>query len=71
MEGQINIDRVREASEDIKKSIQRLRLLGKMSLEEFLSDEDSQDIARSRLLVHFLKLAEGLMGNGSFVGYNL
>lgn len=51
MEGQINIDRMREASEDIENSTQRLRLLGKMSLEEFLSDEDSQDIARSRLLI--------------------
>ena len=37
MEKKFSIDRVREASEDIKKAVHRLRLLGEKSLEEFLS----------------------------------
>lgn len=51
MKGKINTDRIREASQDIENAVQRLKSLGKMSLEGFLSDEDSKDIARSRLLI--------------------
>jgi len=47
---QINKDRLRQAINDIEKSLIRLRQLGEVSLEEFLSNEDYQDIARSRLL---------------------
>jgi uncharacterized protein YutE (UPF0331/DUF86 family) len=51
MEAQININRIRQALDDIRKSIHRLESLTEMPLEEFLSDEDSKDIARSRLLI--------------------
>jgi uncharacterized protein YutE (UPF0331/DUF86 family) len=51
MEAQIDINRIRRAFDDIRKSIHRLESLTEMSLEELLSDEDSQDIARSRLLI--------------------
>ncbi len=47
---QVNRDRLRQAIEDIQKSITRLQQLGKVSLDEFLLNEDYQDIARSRLL---------------------
>lgn len=43
-------DRLRSKLNDIARSLQRLRKLFSMSREAFLADEDSQDIARSRLL---------------------
>lgn len=47
---QVNKDRLRQAINDIEKSINRLNQLGRIHVEEFLSNEDYQDIARSRLL---------------------
>lgn len=46
----LNPDRIRTKLQDISKSLARLRRFREMSREDFLSDEDSQDIARSRLL---------------------
>lgn len=43
-------DRVRLKLEDISASLNRLRRFRDMDREAFLADEDSQDIARSRLL---------------------
>ncbi|MBW2066568.1 MAG: DUF86 domain-containing protein [Deltaproteobacteria bacterium] len=43
-------DRIRARLQDISKSLIRLRRFQEVSKEDFLSDEDSQDIARSRLL---------------------
>jgi len=43
-------DRIRSKLDDISRSLQRLQKLLSMSREAFLADEDSQDIARSRLL---------------------
>jgi uncharacterized protein YutE (UPF0331/DUF86 family) len=46
----LNIDRLRNKLNDISRSLTRLRSLQNMSKEQFLADEDAQDIARSRLL---------------------
>ena len=43
-------DRIRAKLNDIARSLTRLRNLRSVSREAFLADEDSQDIARSRLL---------------------
>lgn len=43
-------DRIRAKLNDISRSLVRLRNLRTMSREAFLASEDSQDIARSRLL---------------------
>jgi uncharacterized protein YutE (UPF0331/DUF86 family) len=43
-------DRIRSKLNDISKSLDRLRKFRSLSREEFLENEDSQDIARSRLL---------------------
>jgi len=47
---QLNHDRLKTKIEDIAQAVDRLRRLTQMGREAFLSDEDSQDIARSRLL---------------------
>jgi uncharacterized protein YutE (UPF0331/DUF86 family) len=49
----MTLDRERLASlaADMEASVARLELLGHMPRQAFLDDEDSQDIARSRLLV--------------------
>ena len=47
---EIHHDRIRRKLEDIAKALKRLERLMEMGRESFLSDEDSQDIARSRLL---------------------
>jgi len=44
-------DRIRAKLNDISRSLMRLRNLRSMTREAFLADEDSQDIARSRLLI--------------------
>ncbi len=46
----INQDRLAAKLSDISSALKRLKNLGQMSKNEFLSDEDSQDIARSRLI---------------------
>ena len=46
----INQERLYTKLSDISSSVSRLKKLGQLSKEEFLSDEDSQDIARSRLI---------------------
>ena len=46
----LDIDRVRTKLGDISRSLQRLQAISEMGREAFLLDEDSQDIARSRLL---------------------
>jgi uncharacterized protein YutE (UPF0331/DUF86 family) len=43
-------DRIRSKLNDISKSLDRLRKFRSLSRKEFLENEDSQDIARSRLL---------------------
>jgi uncharacterized protein YutE (UPF0331/DUF86 family) len=43
-------DRIRAKLEDIARAVKRLERFQEMSREDFLNDEDSQDIARSRLL---------------------
>ncbi len=43
-------DRIRAKLNDISRSLTRLRNLRSVSREAFLADEDTQDIARSRLL---------------------
>jgi len=43
-------DRLRARLNDISRSLSRLEALRSMRCEDFLADEDSQDIARSRLL---------------------
>lgn len=43
-------DRIRTKLQDISKALTRLRRFQTKTKEDFLSDEDSQDIARSRLL---------------------
>jgi uncharacterized protein YutE (UPF0331/DUF86 family) len=48
--GELNEDRVRGRLNDISRSITRLRQILAMDREAFLADQDSQDIARSRLL---------------------
>jgi uncharacterized protein YutE (UPF0331/DUF86 family) len=48
--GELNEDRVRGRLNDISQSISRLRKILAMDREAFLADQDSQDIARSRLL---------------------
>jgi uncharacterized protein YutE (UPF0331/DUF86 family) len=48
--GELNEDRVRGRLNDISQSISRLRQILAMDREAFLADQDSQDIARSRLL---------------------
>lgn len=47
---QLNRDKVRKAISDIRRSLDRLRKFQEIPLEEFLENEDYQDIARSRLL---------------------
>ena len=44
-------DRLRAKLQDISKSVARLKILRMMDRDSFLADEDSQDIARSRLLI--------------------
>ncbi len=46
----VDSERVRSKLDDISRSLNRLRRLRTMGREAFLADEDSQDIARSRLL---------------------
>jgi uncharacterized protein YutE (UPF0331/DUF86 family) len=48
--GELDEDRVRAKLNDISRSISRLREIVALDREAFLVDEDSQDIARSRLL---------------------
>ncbi len=43
-------DRIRSKLNDISRSLARLRKFESVSRQAFLADEDSQDIARSRLL---------------------
>jgi len=43
-------NRIRAKLQDISKALTRLKRFQEISKEDFLSDEDSQDIARSRLL---------------------
>ena len=43
-------DRVRQKLEDIGAAVKRLKLLRAAGRDQFISDEDSQDIARSWLL---------------------
>jgi len=43
-------DRIRAKLQDISRALMRLERFQEMSKGDFLSDEDSQDIARSRLL---------------------
>ncbi len=43
-------DRIRDKLQDIHKSLERLQRLRSLGRDRFLADEDSQDIARSRLL---------------------
>lgn len=46
----MDIERVRSKLDDISRSITRLKRFQTMGRTAFLADEDSQDIARSRLL---------------------
>lgn len=46
----LDADRIRARLQDISRALTRLRRFHAMTEEDFLSDEDSQDIARSRLL---------------------
>ena len=46
----LNPDRIRTKLQDISRALERLRRFRSMNREAFLSDEDAQDIARSRLL---------------------
>jgi len=46
----LNHDRIRNKLQDIAKALDRLRRFGDMDKHAFMADEDSQDIARSRLL---------------------
>ena len=48
--GELNEDRVRGRLNDISRSVSRLRQILVMDREAFLADQDSQDIARSRML---------------------
>jgi uncharacterized protein YutE (UPF0331/DUF86 family) len=50
LELNLDHDRIRQKLEDISGAIERLELLRSAGRDRFLSDEDSQDIARSRLL---------------------
>ncbi len=43
-------DRIRDKLRDIQKSLERLQKLRSLGRDKFFADEDSQDIARSRLL---------------------
>ncbi len=43
-------NRVRRATSDIRRAVDRLKKFREVSLEEFLENEDYQDIARSKLL---------------------
>lgn len=47
----LNAERLADFISDIERARERLRPLGAMPLEKFMASEDSQDIARSRLLV--------------------
>lgn len=47
----VNIDKVYAKFRDIRDSVERLRLFGDISLDEFLMDRDKQDIASFRLIV--------------------
>ena len=46
----LNPDRIRSKLQDISRAVDRLKALRGLEEHEFLSDEDSQDIARARLL---------------------
>lgn len=46
----LNKDRLRTKLQDIASAVDRLKRLQSISRDSFLADEDSQDIARSRLL---------------------
>lgn len=46
----MNRDRIAGLVDDIERSLTRLERLGQMPIADFLTDEDAQDIARSRLL---------------------
>jgi uncharacterized protein YutE (UPF0331/DUF86 family) len=50
LELNLDHDRIRQKLEDIDGALARLKRLGTADREQFLLDEDSQDIARSRLL---------------------
>lgn len=47
---ELNHDKIRTKLDDISGSLNRLRRLAALDRQAFLNDEDSQDIARSRLL---------------------
>lgn len=47
----LNIDKLYAKFRDIRESLERLRSLGEISLDEFLGDRDKQDIASFRLIV--------------------
>ena len=47
----VNIDKLYAKFRDIRDSVERLRLFGEISLDEFLRDRDKQDIASFRLIV--------------------
>ena len=51
MDRKISVERVEQAIEDIKRSIERLSEFRNLPLEEFVANEDYKDIARSRLLI--------------------
>ena len=46
----LNHDRIRDKLQDINRSVERLKRFQRSGRDHFLADEDSQDIARSRLL---------------------
>lgn len=47
----LNIDKLYAKFRDIRDSVERLRLFGDISLDEFLKERDKQDIASFRLIV--------------------
>ncbi len=47
----LNVDKLYAKFRDIRESVERLRLFGDISLDEFLRDRDKQDIASFRLIV--------------------
>lgn len=46
----LNHDRIRDKLQDINRSVDRLKRFQESGKDNFLANEDSQDIARSRLL---------------------
>jgi len=47
----LNIEKVYKKFQDIKLSLERLRAFSSSSVEDFLTDQDQQDIASFRLIV--------------------